>query len=50
MFASDYPHFDSAAGAVGEFLEVEGISERDRRKILWQNAVEFYRLNVPIPV
>lgn len=44
LFATDYPHFDSGAGAVGEFLEVGGISEAQQRAILWDNAVAFYGL------
>ena len=50
MFASDYPHFDAGSGIVGEFLAVGGISETDQRLILWQNAVEFFSLEIPAAV
>ena len=44
-FATDYPHFDSAGGAVAEFLSLDGISPGDQRKILWDNAARFYGLD-----
>ncbi|MGE0744449.1 MAG: amidohydrolase family protein [Rhodospirillales bacterium] len=50
LFASDYPHFDSGAGPVREFLEKGGISPTDQRKILRDNAVAFFKLDVPAPV
>ena len=46
-FATDYPHFDSGGGAVADFLAVEGIDPGDQHKILWENAAEFYRLDIP---
>lgn len=49
MFASDYPHFDSGAGPVREFMEIEGLSDADRRRILWENAVAFFGLKVEAP-
>jgi predicted TIM-barrel fold metal-dependent hydrolase len=42
LFATDYPHFDSAGGAVGTFLDIPGVSAADRRKILWENAARIY--------
>jgi uncharacterized protein len=46
MFATDYPHFDSSGSAVRGFLAVDGISEDDRRAILWDNAARFFDLNL----
>jgi predicted TIM-barrel fold metal-dependent hydrolase len=48
LFATDYPHFDSGGGAVNDFLAVDGVSSADQRKILWDNAAEFFRLEVPV--
>jgi len=47
-FATDYPHFDSAGGAVNAFESVHGIAEADRRRILWDNAARFYGLKLPV--
>ncbi len=44
MFATDYPHFDSSGSAVNDFLAVDGISDGDRRSILWDNATAFFGL------
>jgi predicted TIM-barrel fold metal-dependent hydrolase len=44
LFATDYPHFDSGGGAVNEFLAVENISAADQRRILWDNAAQFFGL------
>lgn len=49
MFATDYPHFDAGANAVGEFECVPGISPADRRKILWENSVSFFGLKTVVP-
>lgn len=46
VFATDYPHFDSGAGAVNGFLAVDGIAEADQRRILADNAIEFYGLDI----
>jgi uncharacterized protein len=46
LFASDYPHFDSGAGPVREFLEKPGISEADQKKILRENAIRFFGLSM----
>jgi predicted TIM-barrel fold metal-dependent hydrolase len=47
-FATDYPHFDSSGGAVNAFLAVAGVSDADRRRLLWDNAIRFYRLKLPV--
>jgi len=47
LFATDYPHFDSAGGAVKTFLSLEGISASDRRKIVWDNAAALYGITAP---
>jgi predicted TIM-barrel fold metal-dependent hydrolase len=46
MFASDFPHwdFDSPARAIPRV-----VGDDLRRKILWENASEFYSLPVPVP-
>ena len=45
VFSTDYPHGDSKfPHAVDNFLELE-ISETDKRKILWDNCAEFYKVN-----
>ena len=46
LFATDYPHFDSGAGPVGEFLEAAALDEEAQRRILWSNTLEFYGLSV----
>ena len=44
LFETDYPHPDSKyPHAVETFLGQEKISEASKRKILWDNAVDFYR-------
>jgi predicted TIM-barrel fold metal-dependent hydrolase len=47
LFATDYPHFDSAGQSVAAFEHVQGISAADARKILWENTARFYGLKVP---
>ena len=44
LFATDYPHFDSGAGPVRDFLEVAKFGPAERRRILWDNTLEFYGL------
>lgn len=48
LFATDYPHFDSSTGAVKAFLAIGGLSEADRRMILWQNSLAFYGIKLPV--
>jgi predicted TIM-barrel fold metal-dependent hydrolase len=44
LFETDYPHPDSKyPRAVETFLAQERVSDDSKRKILWDNAVEFYR-------
>ena len=45
VFSTDYPHGDSKyPHAVESFLQLK-VSEDDKRKILWDNCAEFYRVN-----
>lgn len=50
LFATDYPHFDSAGGPMREFMEIEGISASDRRRLLCDNAAAFYGLKIDAAV
>jgi uncharacterized protein len=50
LFSTDYPHFDSAGGAVRSFLAADTISTADQRKILLDNAAHFYGIQVPASV
>ncbi len=44
LFETDYPHPDSKyPHAVTTFLAQDGISDENKRKILWDNAIDFYR-------
>jgi predicted TIM-barrel fold metal-dependent hydrolase len=44
LFETDYPHPDSRyPRAVQTFLDQERVSPESKRKILWDNAVDFYR-------
>ncbi len=44
LFETDFPHPDSKyPRAVTTFLEQERVGDESKRKILWDNAVEFYR-------
>ena len=45
MWGSDYPHFDSEyPGTVHELKDRSDISEKQKQKILSENAKEFLRL------
>ena len=44
LFATDYPHFDSGAGPVREFREAAQLGEDAERRILRDNALDFYDL------
>jgi predicted TIM-barrel fold metal-dependent hydrolase len=46
LFATDYPHFDSGAGAVNDFLSAATVGEKRQRQILWDNTLEFYGFDV----
>lgn len=48
LFATDFPHFDSAGGSVRAFLESHQLGEKDRRKILWENAARLYGIKMPV--
>jgi predicted TIM-barrel fold metal-dependent hydrolase len=41
VFSTDYPHFDSAGGAVRAFEDIP-IKTEQRRKILWDNASQLF--------
>jgi predicted TIM-barrel fold metal-dependent hydrolase len=49
LFSTDYPHFDSAGNAVNSFEAIPGLSEQDRRSILWENAVKLFRIEGLVP-
>ena len=43
LFSTDYPHSDSLfPKAVDTFLELPGISDDDKRKILWDNPAKLF--------
>jgi uncharacterized protein len=45
VFSTDYPHGDSKfPEAVQSFLQLD-IRDEDKRKILWDNCAEFYKVN-----
>lgn len=45
VFSSDYPHLDSKfPNAVDMFLEMPGMSDATKRKVLWDNCVALYNL------
>ena len=50
MFSTDYPHFDSSSSVVRDFLALEGISNDDHHKILWENAAKFFGLKLLEPI
>lgn len=44
LFETDFPHPDSKyPNAVQTFLDQEKLSDQSKRKILWDNTVDFYR-------
>jgi predicted TIM-barrel fold metal-dependent hydrolase len=46
VFSTDYPHGDSDfPEGVEEFLEMGGVSNESRTKILWDNCARLYNLN-----
>ncbi|MBI67305.1 MAG: hypothetical protein CL777_00965 [Chloroflexi bacterium] len=48
VFSTDYPHGDSRyPEAVDAFMEL-GISDEDKRKILWDNCARFYKVEAPM--
>jgi predicted TIM-barrel fold metal-dependent hydrolase len=46
MWESDFPHVSSLYPESWRLVEstLEGVSEAERRKMLWENAVKLYRL------
>jgi len=45
VFSTDYPHGDSDfPHAVEEFLEMDGVSKKSQKKILWDNCARLYGL------
>ena len=45
LFSTDYPHHDSPwPEGVNTFLELPGLSDETRRKILWDNGASLYGL------
>ena len=45
VFSTDYPHPDSKfPQAVESFLELAGVSDDSKRRILWDNARNLYNL------
>jgi uncharacterized protein len=49
VFSTDYPHGDSKyPHAVESFLKLS-LSDKDKRKILWDNCARFYAVNESLP-
>ncbi len=47
LWASDYPHIDADFGVVKELKErIAPLPEADQRKVLGENAIRFYGLDV----
>ena len=49
LFETDFPHPTCLYGDVHERIErsLGGVDESIRAKVLWENAVELYHLDVP---
>ena len=46
VVSTDYPHIDAHfPHALDEFFEIEGLSEKTQRKILWDNCARLYHVN-----
>jgi uncharacterized protein len=46
VVSTDYPHIDAHfPHAVDEFLEIDGLSDASRRKILWDNCARLYNVS-----
>ena len=49
LFSTDYPHHDSPwPRGVETFLGLAGLSDRVKRKILWDNGAALYGLEAPV--
>jgi predicted TIM-barrel fold metal-dependent hydrolase len=45
VVSTDYPHIDAHfPHAIDEFLEIEGLSDNSRKKILWDNCARLYNI------
>ena len=45
VVSTDYPHIDAHfPHAIDEFFEIGGLSDANRRKILWDNCARLYNL------
>jgi predicted TIM-barrel fold metal-dependent hydrolase len=46
LFSTDYPHSDSMfPESVNMFLALEGVSDEDKRKILWDNGAKLFGIS-----
>jgi len=46
VISSDFPHFDSAfPHAFDRFMQIPGLSDDSKRKVLWDNCARLYRLS-----
>jgi predicted TIM-barrel fold metal-dependent hydrolase len=44
--STDYPHSDGLfPHAIVEFVALEGVSDKTKAKILWDNCARLYKLN-----
>jgi predicted TIM-barrel fold metal-dependent hydrolase len=45
VISTDWPHDDSAyPHAIETFLQLDGVSEASKRKILWDNCARLYSI------
>jgi predicted TIM-barrel fold metal-dependent hydrolase len=48
LWSSDFPHHDSTyPGASDTFLDLPGIADTSKRRILWDNAAALFGLRAP---
>jgi uncharacterized protein len=49
LFSGDYPHPDSPyPNAVTNFLGIQGLTDEERRAVLWDNGARLFRLARPV--